>query len=211
MPYPRQHTYVTWFGDAFSQAEEWQVGLRLDQPYEPPSTDTLNALDAAFATLVGANVSFPAGRRYLGLKVAPQDVNGRYPDGVDATEFLRAVPLSGAASVGYPQIALVLSLRTARSRGYASNGRMYIPSSLSPDAGTGLITASAASNAALAGAAFIGEVNDAGAGVASVMSTVGTGRIEPITGVRVGRVMDTQRRRRNGLPETYTPESPVPL
>lgn len=210
MPYPAPHTYVTWFGDAFSGAEEWQVGLRLAQPFTVPTTAQLQALDAAFATLVGANVAFPTGRRYLGLKVAPQDVNGRYPDGVDAVEYLRPVPVNGAGGTSYPQIALVLSLRTARSRGYASNGRMYLPSAHPIVAGDGLISAANASNSAAGGAAFIGAVNDVGLGVASVMSTVGTGRVEAITGVRVGRVMDTQRRRRNQLPESYTEPAPVP-
>lgn len=210
MPYPAPHVYVTWFGDAFGEVENWQVGLRIAAPFVPPTTDELEALDAAFATLLSANVAFPAGRRYLGVKVAPQDVNGRYPDGVDAVEYLRPTPVSGGSGAGYPQIALVLSMRTARSRGYASNGRMYIPSSLGITAGTGLISAADAGNAATAGATFIGAVNAVGIGIASVMSTVGTGRSEPITGVRVGRVMDTQRRRRNQLPETYTEPVPVP-
>lgn len=210
MPYPAPHTYVTWFGDAFSGAEEWQVGLRIAAGFEPPTQQQLEALDAAFATLVTANVQFPGGRRYLGLKVAPQDVNGRYPDGVDAVEYLRAAPVNGAASGGYPQIALCLSFRTERTRGYASNGRMYVPSAFPIVASDGRISAANASNAALAGAQFVGAVNAAGIGPAAVMSTVGAGRVELITGVRVGRVMDTQRRRRNQLTEEYTEPAPVP-
>lgn len=211
MPYPAPHTYVTWFGDAYSGAEQWQVGLRIAAGFEPPTTAELEALDDAMeALLTTTNVAFPNGRRYLGLKVAPQTVDGRYPDGVDAVEYLRPTPVSGGAAVGYPQIALVLSLRTARTRGYASNGRMYIPSSFTPNVADGRISALNAGSAAAAGAAFIAAVNAAGIGLASVMSTVGAGRVEPITGVRVGRVMDTQRRRRNQLTEEYTEPTPVP-
>lgn len=209
MPYPSPHTYVTWFGDAFSGAEEWQVGLRLAQPFAGATEAQLEDLSDAMAALL-PNVGFPGGRRFLGVKVAPQDVNGRYPDGVDAVEYLRPTPLVGAASAGFPQIALVLSLRTARSRGYASNGRMYLPSTFSISASTGLIPETDALNAATAGANFIAAVGLVGLGEPSVMSTVGAGRVETITGVRVGRVMDTQRRRRNQLPETYTEPAPVP-
>jgi hypothetical protein len=211
MPYPRAHGYVTFFGDAFTQAEIWQTGLRLDGT-DPPDESQLIALATAFEVLWDtAEIAAPAGRRFLGVKWAPQDTSGRYPDGEDAVEYLLPTPNQGAAGASYPQIALVLSMRTARSRGYASNGRMYVPSALVINTGTGLIDATDASDAAAAGATFIGAVNAVGLGDASVMSTVGAGRIEPITGVRVGRVMDTQRRRRNALPESYTAESPVPL
>lgn len=210
MPYPRAHTYVTWFGDGWGGQEIWQVGLRLDGT-DTPLTMQLEGLDAAMATLLGdPGVGFPTACRYLGLKVAPQDVNGRYPDGSDAVEYLRPSPLTGSWTEGYPQIALVISWRTARSRGYASNGRMYLPSANKPASSTGRIPPAEADSAATAGAAFIAAVNSADLGAASVMSTVGAGRIEAITDVRVGGVMDTQRRRRNQITEEYSTPVPVP-
>lgn len=210
MPYPRAHGYVTWFGDAFEGLEEWSVGLRLDGT-APPTTGELEALDTAFATLINSpSTTLPGGRRYLGCKWAPQTTAGRYPEGADAVEYLRPSPFSGTAAIGYPQIALVLSWRTARSRGYASNGRMYLPSSLPVAAASAQISEANANEARGNGATFIAAVNDVDLGVAVVGSTVGAGRFEPITSVRVGRVMDTQRRRRNQLPESYTAELPVP-
>nr|CRY96657.1 hypothetical protein [uncultured prokaryote] len=211
MPYTGPHTYVTWFGDAFTAAEEWQVGIRLSTAFSVPTTTQLEDLDAAMgALLTSANVAFPSSRRYLGLKVAPQDVNGRYPDGIDAVEYLRPAPLSGSSSGGYPQIALCLSWRTNRSRGIGSNGRMYVPSAFPIVATDGRISSTNALAAATAGAQFIADVRDAGLGSPAVMSTVGAGRTEAITGCRVGRVMDTQRRRRNQLAEEYTEPVAVP-
>lgn len=210
MPYTQPHGYLTILGDAYSGTEEWQVGLRLDGT-TPPTTAQLESIDSAVtAFLQTGNLSFPLGRRYIGLKWAPQDVNGRYPDGEDAVEWFRPTPLSGGASGGYPQIALVLSLRTARARGYASNGRMYFPSAATPTAGDGRITLANAEAVAAAGATLIASIALVGLGEPVVMSTVGAGRTEPITGVRVGRVMDTQRRRRNQIPEEYTATVVVP-
>nr|CRY96618.1 hypothetical protein [uncultured prokaryote] len=211
MPYPRAHLLVSWLGDAYSQQEEWQVGLRLDGT-ELPTIEQMEELDEAFATLVSSQgTGLPGGRRYIGLKVAPIGTNGRYPPDENAVEYLRPSPIPGSTTGGYPQIALVLSMRTARTRGYASNGRMYLPTAETPSDSSGLITLSTADSAALNGAVFIGAVNAVGLGAASVMSTVGAGLIEPITAVRVGRVIDTQRRRRNQLPESYSAASPVPL
>lgn len=210
MPYPRAHALVTWFGDAFSSAEWWQTGLRIDG-VEAPSNIQLAALDLAFEEMVSAGaLGLPAGHRYLGLKWAPQTTAGRYPDSNDAIEFLRETALVGNSGDSYPQIALALSMRTARTRGYASNGRMYLPNARPILASTGLISQSDVDSAAFIGATFVAAVNNVGLGSAVVGSTVGAGRFEAITAVRVGRVMDTQRRRRNQLPELYSEASPVP-
>jgi hypothetical protein len=210
MPYAAPHGLLTILGDAFTSTEEWQTGIRLTGT-SPPTEAQFEALDDAVATFLGTGaVSFPVGRRFLGFKWAPQTVDGRYPEGADSVEWFRLSPLSGTGAGGYPQIAVVLSLRTARPRGYASNGRMYVPCSQAIGSSDGRISAATALGIATAGATLIAAINDVGLGQAAVMSAVGAGRTEPITGVRVGRVMDTQRRRRNQLAEEYTDPVAVP-
>nr|CRY96425.1 hypothetical protein [uncultured prokaryote] len=210
MPYLRQHNYVTWFGDAYTEAEEWQVGLRLDGT-GVPDLGQMQELDAAMEALLTSGINnLPPSHRYLGCKVAPIGTDGKYFEGGNSVDFLRETPLVGNAAPGYPQIALVISMRTQRSRGRGSNGRMYLPSSTLPNQDEGLIAASTAASVATAGALFVADVNDVGLGAASVFSTISPPLVEPITGVRVGRVMDTQRRRRNQLPETHSAVAPLP-
>lgn len=209
MSFPGLHSKVTFFGDAFASEEIWQTGLRLTG-ITPPTTQQLVDLAAAFVNNIwGIAFDVPARNRFLGVKWAPQNEEGDYGDTGESVEYFLPTADAGTAANGYPQIALVLSLRTSRPRGLASNGRMYIPSAMPIDT-DGLISTSDATGAATAGAAFIGAVNDVGLGDVVVMSSVGTGLAEAVTSVRVGRVMDTQRRRRNALPELYTVPVEVP-
>lgn len=210
MAFPRNHALLTFFGDGYSGVEIWNTTLRLDGTTVPNETQ-LEACATAFQTLWNdGTLASPSSRRFLGVKWAPQDTQGRYPDGSDSIEFLLADPDPGTTGGGYPQIALTLSLRTARSRGYASNGRMYLPSSREVSVASGQIDATQALALASVGAQFIADIAEVGLGTPAVMSTVGAGRIEAVTGVRVGRVMDTQRRRRNALDEAYTETVSVP-
>jgi hypothetical protein len=210
MPYPRPHSYVTFLGDAYGQQEEWQVGLRLDGTTEPDDAQ-LEALATAFVLMVNTpGARLPQSHRFIGVKWAPQDVNGEYgPDG-QSREWFRPNPFVGAGGIAYPQIACVISFRTARARGYASNGRMYLPSANPIGQNTGQMGATDGEAVRDAAVTFLTAVNAVGLGDAAVMSTVGAGRIERITGVRVGLVLDTQRRRRGSLPENYVAAAAVP-
>lgn len=206
--YPRAHSRLTFFGDAAQSAEEWQTGIRLDGTQIPNTAALAAALDS-FSTRIWQYMSAPSRNRLVGVKWAPQGTDGKYGDNGEAVEYFLPTPLSGSGSGGYPQIALCLSLRTSRSRGYASNGRMYIPSTY-PVGGDGMLDENTCENSATSAANFVAEINALGLGDVSVMSNVGAGRIEAVTAVRVGRVMDTQRRRRNQLPELYALPAPVP-
>lgn len=208
--YQAPHSLVSFLGDAYGQQEEWQTGIRISGQVTPTPAN-LESLDAAFFTLISSSaIALPNGFRYIGVKWAPIGLDGKYPTAAESLTFLRTTPFASTGQGGYPQIALVLSLRTARPRGYASNGRMYVPSALRPEATTGRITDAQAGAAAQAAAAFIGSVNAIGMGTVQVMSAVGGGISANVTEVRVGRVMDTQRRRRNGIPEEYAAPAPVP-
>lgn len=210
MAYPRAHSLLTFFGDGYSAQEIWNCTLRLDSTQTPDQAELEAAATAFQALWNDGTLASPSSRRFLGVKWAPQDTQGRYPDGLDAVEFLLEDPDPGTTGGGYPQIALVLSWRTARSRGYASNGRMYVPSAREVSTASGQIDATQADALAGVAATFINAIAASGVGTPAVMSSAGAGRIEEITGVRVGRVMDTQRRRRNALDEAYTATVPVP-
>lgn len=211
MVYPTRHGYLTILGDSFETQEEWQTGFHLTSA-TAPSEAVLDALMVAIVDFLDTPaLRFPSFCRFVGVKWAALEPDGTYPVGASSIEQFRAVPFVGTdTSGGYPQIALVTSLRTARPRGLGSNGRNYWPSAASINFGTGAIGATEATAIATAATVLVDAINDQGIGVVCVASAVGNGLLQPVTGVRVGRVMDTQRRRRNQLPELYGEVVPVP-
>lgn len=210
MAFPSPHLRVTWFGDAWNSVEEWSTGLRIDGETMPDATQ-MTALDTAFNALyVNTALGTSGGTRYLGLKVAPQTEDGLYGDGVNSLEKIRVTPTAGPGLVGVPQNTIAATLTTALSRGLANEGRMYLPCTNHKAAVDGRITIVQAEAIRAAMITFLDAVNDVGIGRITVYSrgrkeggTYGPGAAHAVTGVRIGRVIDTQRRRRNHLAEEY--------
>jgi hypothetical protein len=207
VPFPRAHQRITWFGDAWQQQEEWSTGLRVDGTV-PPTLAQLQALDDAFSTHIMSSgfMSISTPVRYVGLKVAPQDVNGLYGDG-QAKEFLRPSVQTGVPGIGLPQATVVATLTTDTPRGLANEGRMYLPSTSNLPASDGRLSGQTVVGIRDAVIAFINAVDAVGIGSVSVFSKgtpmLPNGVARDVTGVRIGRVVDTQRRRRNSIPELY--------
>lgn len=122
----------------------------------------------------------------------------------------------GTLPAGPYQNALVITFTTQAARGRASRGRVYVPTGSWTDGSdwdkqTGLMSLSNAELYRDRWAAFLTDLDD-NPGVdfanlrAAVVSKLGTdpGNWHAISGVKVGRVIDTQRRRRNALNENYT-------
>jgi hypothetical protein len=115
------------------------------------------------------------------------------------------VTQSGSNAKPFAQLTICISLTTSARRGPASQGRFFMPLPAVGANAAGHINA--ASLTALVGTTttMIENINALlgnGSGWAvSVLSDLGAAR--HVTGVRVGSVMDTQRRRRNKIPEEY--------
>lgn len=115
----------------------------------------------------------------------------------------------GTASTTLPnQCAVVLSLLTDRP-GRRYRGRMYLPVLTATPDSNGRLLPAVTQGLANAATAFFEQVN-ASLPLAlrptlrlSVVSEVGEGARTEVLAVRVGNVIDTQRRRREGLAETY--------
>lgn len=97
-------------------------------------------------------------------------------------------------------------------RGIASNGRIYPPISLTVTAGSPRVGASMQNSARDAGKALLSAINQPTGGTFAIAPCVvsrgangglGAGALELITSVRVGNVVDVQRRRKNALKESY--------
>lgn len=138
-------------------------------------------------------------------------------DGLYLTEpviFDSPSPDSGTTSNVLPQSSIVFSLRSGLTIGRANYGRMYLPHTRPTLTAGGPFVAGATCDAiAAAGVTFITALSTiinaatTDALVPCLMSSVGSGTTKAIANVQVGNVIDTQRRRRNKLVETYSVDS----
>lgn len=115
------------------------------------------------------------------------------------------VPLVGAGVPSQPlQCATVWSLLTGIP-GRSYRGRMYWPKwtgTVNAQFRNSSVNDSMAQNAAL----FINTIagaSVAGATFVPAVASVTLGEVTPVTSLRIGNVIDTQRRRRDNNPETY--------
>lgn len=133
------------------------------------------------------------------------------PDGkyVDPTthEHDYTTTVRGAGPRMWPTfVTCAWSWTTAKARGQAHTGRIYPP--CTPTGATGAATKlgttdqNAFRDSAKALLSSISSVSGTFDIAPRVASKVG-GQLEPITGVRIGNVIDVQRRRKNGFVETY--------
>ncbi len=133
-----------------------------------------------------------------------------YPNDPLLYEF--PAPISNGFGIGIPQIAYCVTLKGLQKRGPGSRGRWYVPMSGSGNLSPGGKLGDAVC-LAFAGAAqtFLQDIRDSGElGGPQVFipwlygqSKTGVGTDSSLQEVLVGNVLDTQRRRREQLVESY--------
>jgi hypothetical protein len=103
------------------------------------------------------------------------------------------------------QLSLVVTLDAARGLGPGRTGRIYMPPQCLSIDESDQITQTAVNNAASNAATFLDAINTAftDLGTLCIASALGTGTNYPVESIRVGRVYDTQRRRRRSTVENY--------
>jgi len=148
------------------------------------------------------------------VRVAALGTDGLYL--VDPLVFESETPTTGSAGQVHPQASIVLSLRSPSTIGRANYGRMYMPHVRgSLQTASPYMSSLTTGAIAAAGAGLLDDVttvinDNAGDEVLPViMSAVGSGTAKGVTSVLCGQVVDTQRRRRNRLQETYS-STPFP-
>lgn len=218
--FDRKHGYLQW-GGSLPGGEEWSCGLRFavtegvdlelggqaDWDYEAMLDRFVPIVsDFHHDSLMGissrANLEF--------LKFNRINVDGHYAESITHQRVVG--PLGGGLSTGHPanQVALVVTLTTAVTRGPAHAGRFYLPMPCFTPATDGLISDATATNAAARVKTYIEALSDwpgidisSDGGVCIMSRKAGSPMTRRVSGARVGRVLDTQRRRRRSLRETY--------
>lgn len=194
--------------------EKWSVNP-VFAPLMPPFTATEDQLITVAQAIAGLTVpSALIGLLSTSATVASVRVEARDASFALQTvgEFARVTPLAGSGTLSKPnQCAIVLSLRTA-GVGARSRGRMYWPALVCSTSGTtGRLSSPAPASIASDASAYLKLISNAiGATLTGVdtWSPVVFSRVNNssriVNGVWVGDVLDTQRRRRDTLPDNYS-------
>lgn len=195
------------FGGRLATTESWSCGLHFLSP-DVTELDELLAAGGISQWFLRASSLLPnnALLEYLKMnQIVP--ATGLYMNpGMPRTYFFPAPGPPPASNAGIPQNTMAVSTTTALLRGRGSKGRFYPPLSGVIPAADGRMGSVTTQGVATSAAQLITDLNGANSGSCVVFSKVGQ-LTEEITGVRVGRIVDTQQRRRRNLIEEYLPAS----
>jgi hypothetical protein len=209
-PFITPHLYVQW-GGKLPGSEQWSCGLRMAPrntgPW--PATDAAANLTAistaisAFHTRVASKIDTRALLSFC--KVNMIGVDGHYVLPT-TNEHIYADIAGGGGTQMFPnQVALAVTLQTAFSRGPAHQGRFYLPLPATGVGSNGAIDPTDQSNVKGSANTLLTALNAVSAsyGVSVFSRKLGSPAQNMVTGIKVGGVLDTQRRRRRSMAEAY--------
>lgn len=214
MPYPFRHWLITVGGDMYSSSETWQFGVRaLEDPgfvgddASPAAQLLANALATPTQTMFTSSAFNISNKcRLITIKAAMIEPDGKYaPDFVPGIYTYTTPPVGPSTLTVAPQLCITVSLKTAKPRGRAHAGRFFVPMpgvTLGSDGRLSDPTVDAMETVVKTWLQAI--VNSSEAAQITIFSELDTGYAETVNQVGIGRVLDTQRRRRRSLDERRT-------
>lgn len=205
-------------GGDMPSGEKWSINP-IYRPAVPLalSNDEATAMATAIATttwlssLTGLNVT---GVNFRTVRVEARNLAG---DLESVGEAAKATPVAGSSATPHPfQTALCLSLLTGAA-GASGKGRLYFPATGVPMAAATLRVTSTAQSDFLAGmntwlASVRTQVRSVGGWSTAVLGvwsrTQASSRV--VLSIRAGDIVDTQRRRRDAVSESYSSAAVAP-
>lgn len=201
--------------------DRWSCGMRFGLASSAPVYDTVKLQTFVNAAQAAANTFHPATNTNAGtgtfidyVSGAQIGVLGKYSPSAQLTVIS---PTTSTAGIGAPinpwNTAHVISLRTNRPRGIASNGRVYWPcQSLGVSAGTGRLTPTQVNNRLTNFVTFVNALNTAANAYSAgcrliVASAVGGGANAVVTSVRADDRLDSIERRENDQPSAWSTQA----
>lgn len=218
MPFERPFIRVTANGSLSGTTEIFSFGFNVSTVNGDLTEDFPNLIAGGFLDLVGAAISafFQDPDGYVPfpyvletVKFQPTGVNGKWIDSLPVYEIEMGNINGGVSNALFaPQVATVVTLISGKRRDPGKYNRFYVPTAI--DSATGTISPTRQNNFLVRSKELLDNVNDAltdtpfPAYYVFVMSnTTGGGFSNYAEQVMTGQVYDTQRRRRNKLPENY--------
>jgi len=196
----------------YSTAPGWTGAVAALGEIQANQTACLTDVAAAMNTLMNSSsLAWADYSDFTSVKVAAIGTDGNYLTDPLVEE---AAIDSGASGNVLPQSSVVLSLRSGFTLGKANYGRMYLPHTRATlTAGGPFVASGDTGPIATAGATMLNDVTTAINAETTatlfpiILSSIGSGFGRGVTEVQVGNVVDTQRRRRRQLVETYSTAS----
>ncbi len=231
MAYPPH--YLLQFGGPLGLSEEWSCSIRLHHPDDATRPNELRAAAAASelddvvndvrSWLTAMEGYRPSSQRLGYVKFNAITAAGTYASSSTTEVQYTTGQLPGQSPPAPFQNALAISWLTSAQRGLASRGRIFIPAAPWQVGDDGQFTAAAVGPVATMTRTFIQNLGNwpgfdlPSSPVPSVVSrgkllgpkSWGPGLARPITRVAVGRVPDTQQRRRAKLREEHVLSEPI--
>lgn len=212
-----EYLKVTYGGSAWDEQEIWSIGLHLAMvdgtSVEQALADfDLAAAAAAFATTMNTaeQPTLSSGVTFNEVRVARFNIRGKQQG--DSRVFFPAAPVTGNDTRPYiPQHSVVVTLLSDQLRGKTSKGRFYLPAGYGLPEDDGYLSDASVGLLKLQVSNFLNELSDVVTDtdpdlrIANVSGYTPTfeGASNPVVAFSIGNVVDTQRRRRNGLKERY--------
>jgi hypothetical protein len=216
MVYAHTVNRITLSGKMWGGAEEWSTGFFLGQEgadAQELSQAGLDQIRDAFGVFFSHGLSWISNQySFDQAKSALIDATGHTILDSVKYSYKTSGNVGGTTSGHFPsQCSLVVTLQSDRPRGIASKGRMYLPGIAGGVNGAGKLDSDRVNSIANNLKTFFDSfANDADvpdqlilAGKAKSALLAGTAQNDYVETFKVGDVVDTQRRRRNGLSESY--------
>lgn len=206
-PFNGPHQYLQW-GGTLPGGDIWSCGVRLAPAAGVNAANDPAMLNAASAAVQAWHTNGMISPRCI-LTFAKLNVvgtDGKYIAPTTLEHVFANVAGTGVEGRSLPnQIALAISLTTGVSRGPAHRGRFYMPMPSVVVQSDGRMATDDQNAIKMAATTFLGALNALSANykVAVFSRKAGAAQHRVVTGIQVGRVLDTQRRRRNKLAEAY--------
>lgn len=215
--YAHQFVRLTWGGTFDGEEEIWTNNLSIINP-DADLPFALTTVPTSIVTVIqtwheNGDAGITSRAKLAWIKLAAIKTDGTYVDEAVLYDF--PAPIAGG-SLGSVETtrSLAVSFKTSYVRGKAANGRFYIPGFNEAVGTNGRLTGTTQGNVLGAAQAFLVDLNvavgtdispDAVIGVTSYAET--GARSARIDEVRIGDVIDGQRRRKNKMLENYVSSS----
>lgn len=213
--YNQPFVRLTWGGTFDGEEEIWTNNLSIVGVNGTlPAVWTAETIPTAITTAIGAFHSAAASQissraKLAWVKVATIGIDGKYQ--TEAVTYDYPTPVAGgsAGSVETTR-SLAVSLKTQFPRGLAANGRFYIPGFNATVGTNGRVTTANATGLLGTATTLINALNvafDAAITESVKVGVTAFAEVNPrqavATSIRIGDVVDSQRRRKNKMLETY--------
>jgi len=208
--------HVTGYGRLYQGAEQFSMGFWMGftgSDVDAPTEANANTIHARMATFFGAGASLISWAAVLdGVKIQHWDAAGTLNTGNTVFSSGIAATPGGSQRNIVPQVALAISFRGNVARGPGANGRMFVPMFNNIPTVSGHIEQNDVNGILGTAEDMFTGINTDFAGTGERLILASKGGVNPVkppinvlvTSLRVGDVVDTIQRRKNGLRENYS-------